>query len=162
MVRVSSIAAGAPGATPPYTDLLTLTDAAEALPEIDATRTAAMGGSFGGYLANWLAGHTDRFAAIVTHASLWTLDQASYTSDEAVYLLREMTAEMRAAHSPHSHGHAITTPMLVIHGDGDGFPRSPRPGQGVPGPGSAALSSQQKAKPSQSLSRIWSSCGPRQ
>lgn len=104
---------------PPYTDVLTLTDAAEALPEIDATRTAAMGGSFGGYLANWLAGHTDRFAAIVTHASIWTLDQASHTTDETVHLLREMTAEMRAAHSPHSLGHAITTPMLVIHGDRD-------------------------------------------
>ena len=104
---------------PPYTDLLTLTDVAEALPEIDATRTAAMGGSFGGYQANWLAGHTDRFAAIVTHASIWTLDQISYTTDEAVYLLREMTAEMRTANSPHSHSHKITTPMLVIHGDKD-------------------------------------------
>ena len=31
-----------------------------------------MGGSFGGYMANWIAGHTDRFAAIVTHASMWT------------------------------------------------------------------------------------------
>ena len=39
------------------------------------TRTAAMGGSFGGYMANWVAGHTDRFDAIVTHASLWALDQ---------------------------------------------------------------------------------------
>lgn len=104
---------------PPYTDVLALTDAAETLPEIDATRTAAMGGSFGGYLANWLAGHTDRFAAIVTHASIWELEQASRTTDEAVYLLREMTAERRAAHSPHSHAHAITTPMLVIHGDKD-------------------------------------------
>ena len=34
-----------------------------------------MGGSFGGYMANWVAGHTDRFEAIVTHASLWALDQ---------------------------------------------------------------------------------------
>ena len=32
-----------------------------------------MGGSFGGYMANWVAGHTDRFRAIVTHASLWDL-----------------------------------------------------------------------------------------
>ncbi|MCA1672189.1 MAG: prolyl oligopeptidase family serine peptidase, partial [Actinobacteria bacterium] len=103
----------------PYTDLLTLTDAAQALAEIDATRTAAMGGSFGGYLANWLAGHTHRFAAIVTHASIWALDQASRTTDEAIYLLREMTAEMMAANSPHAHADAITTPMLVIHGDKD-------------------------------------------
>ena len=46
-----------------------LTDAVEERPDIDASRTAAMGGSFGGYMANWVAGHTDRFRAIVTHAS---------------------------------------------------------------------------------------------
>ena len=34
-----------------------------------------MGGSYGGYMANWVAGHTDRFRAIVSHASLWVLDQ---------------------------------------------------------------------------------------
>jgi dipeptidyl aminopeptidase/acylaminoacyl peptidase len=58
----------------PYTDLMAAVDAAEALPEIDAGRTAAMGGSFGGYMANWVATQTDRFRAIVTHASLWDLD----------------------------------------------------------------------------------------
>ena len=63
-----------------------LTDAAEARADIDATRTAAMGGSFGGYMANWVAGHTDRFAAIVTHASLWALDQFGRTTDDAVVL----------------------------------------------------------------------------
>ena len=40
-----------------------------------------MGGSFGGYMANWIAGHTDRFDAIVTHASLWALDQFGATTD---------------------------------------------------------------------------------
>ena len=54
---------------------MALTDAARSRPDIDAERTAAMGGSFGGYMANWIAGHTDRFRAIVTHASLWALDQ---------------------------------------------------------------------------------------
>ena len=52
----------------PYTDLMAATDAAVARDDIDETRTAAMGGSFGGYMANWVAGHTDRFQAIVTHA----------------------------------------------------------------------------------------------
>ncbi|MGH4013359.1 MAG: S9 family peptidase [Pseudonocardiaceae bacterium] len=103
----------------PYTDLLAITDAAEALPEVDETRTAAMGGSFGGYLANWIAGHTDRFAALVTHASVWALGQFNCTTDLAFYWLREMTAEMAAAHSPHGFADAITTPMLVIHGDKD-------------------------------------------
>jgi dipeptidyl aminopeptidase/acylaminoacyl peptidase len=103
----------------PYTDVLALTDAALRRPDLDATRTAAMGGSFGGYLANWIAGHTDRFAAIVTHASLWALDQFAPTTDLPGYWLHEMTPAMRAEHSPHRHAHAITTPMLVIHGDRD-------------------------------------------
>jgi dipeptidyl aminopeptidase/acylaminoacyl peptidase len=103
----------------PYTDLLAITDAAEALPEIDAERTAAMGGSFGGYMANWVAGHTDRFRAIVTHASLWALDQFGPTTDHAYYWAREMTPEMAEANSPHRFVENIRTPMLVVHGDKD-------------------------------------------
>ncbi|HET6503538.1 MAG TPA: prolyl oligopeptidase family serine peptidase [Amycolatopsis sp.] len=103
----------------PYTDLMKITDAAEERPEIDAGRTAAMGGSFGGYMANWVAGHTDRFGAIVTHASLWALDQFGPTTDASYYWSREMSAEMADANSPHRFVDAITTPMLVIHGDKD-------------------------------------------
>jgi dipeptidyl aminopeptidase/acylaminoacyl peptidase len=103
----------------PYTDLMTITDAAEARADIDAERTAAMGGSFGGYMANWVAGHTDRFAAIVTHASLWALDQFGPTTDAAFYWRREMTPEMAEANSPHRFVDAIVTPMLVVHGDRD-------------------------------------------
>jgi dipeptidyl aminopeptidase/acylaminoacyl peptidase len=103
----------------PYTDLMALTDAALQWPDVDATRTAAMGGSFGGYMVNWIAGRTGRFSAIVTHASLWALDQFAPTTDGPAYWLREMTPEMRAEHSPHRHAEAITTPMLVIHGDRD-------------------------------------------
>lgn len=109
---------GAWGAAP-FADLMTATDAACAHPRIDATRIAAMGGSFGGYMANWIAGHTDRFAAIVTHASLWALDQFGSTTDLAYYWCREMTPEMTASHSPHRFVDRITTPMLVIHGDKD-------------------------------------------
>ncbi|GAA5168560.1 S9 family peptidase [Pseudonocardia eucalypti] len=104
---------------PPYTDLMALTDAAIALPEVDGERTAAMGGSFGGYMANWIAGHTDRFDAIVTHASLWALDQFGRTTDSANYWLTEMTEAMAEANSPHRHADRISTPMLVIHGDRD-------------------------------------------
>ena len=103
----------------PYTDLMAVTDAAVARPDVDATRTAAMGGSFGGYMANWIAGHTDRFRAIVTHASLWALDQFGTTTDASYYWLREMTREMAERNSPHLAADAITTPMLVIHGDRD-------------------------------------------
>jgi len=103
----------------PYTDLLAITDAVEARPDVDATRTAAMGGSFGGYMANWVAGHTDRFRAIVTHASLWALDQFGPTTDHAYYWAREMTPEMALENSPHRFVGDIVTPMLVIHGDKD-------------------------------------------
>ncbi len=103
----------------PYTDLLAATDAAEARDDIDETRTAAMGGSFGGYMANWVAGHTDRFKAVVTHASLWALDQFGPTTDAPWYWAREMTPEMATANSPHLHVGQISTPMLVVHGDRD-------------------------------------------
>lgn len=104
---------------PPYEDLMAAVDVAVADPRIDAGRTAAMGGSFGGYMANWVAGHTDRFAAVVTHASLWALDQFGPTTDGAYYWAREMTPTMAQANSPHRFVEHITTPMLVIHGDKD-------------------------------------------
>ncbi len=103
----------------PYTDLLTITDATEARADIDQTKVAAMGGSFGGYMANWIAGHTDRFAGIVTHASLWALDQFGPTTDAAYFWAREMTAEMAWENSPHRFVDQISTPMLVVHGDKD-------------------------------------------
>jgi dipeptidyl aminopeptidase/acylaminoacyl peptidase len=103
----------------PYTDLMTITDAAVARPDIDATRTAAMGGSYGGYMSNWVAGHTDRFAAIVTHASIWSLEQLGATTDGAYFTDREMSPAQAEANSPHRFADNITTPMLVIHGDKD-------------------------------------------
>ncbi len=103
----------------PYTDLMTVTDAAVARPDVDEERTAAMGGSFGGYMANWIAGHTDRFAGIVTHASLWALDQFAPTTDAGYYWRREMSPEMTFSHSPHRFVDEIRTPVLVIHGDKD-------------------------------------------
>ncbi len=103
----------------PFTDLMAITDAAAGLPEVDPSRTAVMGGSFGGYMANWIAGHTDRFAAIVTHAGLWALDQFGPTTDVAYYWQREMSPEMAFENSPHLYVADIVTPMLVIHGDKD-------------------------------------------
>jgi dipeptidyl aminopeptidase/acylaminoacyl peptidase len=108
----------------PYTDLMSLTDAALERADLDATRTAAMGGSYGGYMANWIAGHTDRFRAIVTHASLWALDQFNTTTDYPAYWAKEwgyadQRPERYAAYSPNRFADAIRTPMLVVHGDKD-------------------------------------------
>ncbi|TFV53210.1 S9 family peptidase [Blastococcus sp. TF02A_35] len=108
----------------PYTDLMAAVDAAEQRPDVDETRTAAMGGSFGGYMANWIATQTDRFKAIVTHASLWNLEGFLGTTDAAYYWEKEwgdpLTDPKRyEQNSPHRFADAIRTPMLVIHGDKD-------------------------------------------
>ncbi len=108
----------------PYTDLLQITDTAVARPDIDAELTAVMGGSYGGYLANWIAGHTDRFRCIVTHASLWSLDQFQGTTDQPGYWTREFgnpdeQPNRYQTWSPHHHAASIRTPMLVVHGDKD-------------------------------------------
>jgi dipeptidyl aminopeptidase/acylaminoacyl peptidase len=110
------------GAT--YTDVMMITDVVTAMPEIDGTRTAMMGGSFGGYMANWIAGHTDRFSAIVSHAGIWALDQMLSTTDGPFFWRREFGTpethpERYRDNSPHLHASAITTPVLIIHGDKD-------------------------------------------
>ena len=109
---------------PPFTDLMTMTDVTCERADIDRTRTAVMGGSFGGYMANWIATRTDRFRAIVTHASLWHLDGFLGTTDDPEYWLREFgdpltDPERYTANSPHLRVADIRTPMLVIHGDRD-------------------------------------------
>ena len=108
----------------PYTDLMAITDAAVARPDIDQARTAMMGGSYGGYMANWIAGHTGRFAAIVSHAGLWDLDQMFGTTDLPSYWRRIFgdpltQPERYLANSPDRHAGQISTPLLVIHGDKD-------------------------------------------
>jgi dipeptidyl aminopeptidase/acylaminoacyl peptidase len=106
-----------------FDDVMAITDAAVARDDIDQSRTGMMGGSFGGYMANWIAGHTDRFAAIVSHASLWNFD-GMVTSDEGYYFAREFgepadEPAVWAANDPSRHAAKIRTPMLVIHGDKD-------------------------------------------
>ena len=108
----------------PYTDLMSVTDEVVKRPDIDETRTAAMGGSYGGYMANWVACHTDRFRCIVTHASLWALDQFQGTTDHPAYWAREWglphtQPERYEQWSPHRFAEQISTPILVIHGDKD-------------------------------------------
>lgn len=108
----------------PYTDVMALVEATAARPDVDATRVAAAGGSFGGYLANWIAGHTDRFAAIVTHASLWNLEAFHGTTDLGAWWENEFgdryaEPERYRRWSPHRFVGRIATPMLVVHGERD-------------------------------------------
>ena len=63
-----------------YVDLMKGLDAAEArFPFIDKTRECALGASYGGYMANWVLTHTDRFKCIVTHDGMF--DPASAYGD---------------------------------------------------------------------------------
>jgi len=93
-------------------------------PELDETRTALLGASFGGFMANWIAGHTDRFDAIVSHAGLWALDQQHRTTDAAASKMRvhgheDDHPDWYRACSPHHSIGSVTTPMLITHGNRD-------------------------------------------
>ena len=108
----------------PYTDVIAAVDGALERPDIDDERTALMGGSFGGYMANWVAGSTDRFRAIVTHASLWELRGFHGTTDYGPDWEREFgdpyaDPSRYEEWSPHRLLSKIRTPMLVIHGERD-------------------------------------------
>jgi dipeptidyl aminopeptidase/acylaminoacyl peptidase len=107
-----------------YTDLLAITDAALERPDLDGARTAVMGGSFGGYMTNWIAGHTDRFRAIVTHAGSWSLENQHGISDIGPAREHQFGDPYREPtrwleNSPHRHIGSIRTPMLVTHGQRD-------------------------------------------
>ena len=110
----------------PFTDIMALTDAAVARPDIDADRQGFAGGSYGGYMANWVAGHTGtRFKGIVTHAGLWNIASMGLTTDNGEWY-RWMTGIVEAVGdsqaerwSPHDYADEIQVPMLVIHGDRD-------------------------------------------
>jgi dipeptidyl aminopeptidase/acylaminoacyl peptidase len=108
----------------PFADIMAATEPVLDRPDIDADRAAMMGGSYGGYMANWMAGHTERFKAIVSHAGLWALDQMFGTTDEPMFWRPQFgdpltEPEMYEANSPHRHIGRIRTPLLVIHGNKD-------------------------------------------
>lgn len=107
-----------------YGDLMSAVDGAVEREDVDRGRTVAMGGSFGGYMANWIAGHTNRFSALVTHASLWNLESFHGTTDLGAWWEREfgnpyLDGSRYRENSPHRHVADIETPMLVIHGEQD-------------------------------------------
>ena len=105
-------------------DVFKVLDDVLARPDIDSERVAEMGGSFGGYMSNWIAGHADRFRAIVTHASLWALDNFQATTDmpdfwEHQFGSRYENPGRYNAASPNQAIDNVRTPMLVIHGNLD-------------------------------------------
>ena len=108
----------------PYDDVIAAVDAACARPDVDPARTAAMGGSFGGYMVNWINGSTRRFRAIVTHASLYHLPAFHGTTDCGPEWEREFgnpytEPEAYERWSPHRLLSQMKTPTLIVHGERD-------------------------------------------
>ena len=67
----------------PFTDLMEGLDYAEQhYPFIDKDRECALGASYGGYMANWVLGHTDRFKCIVSHDGMFNAESAFGTTEE--------------------------------------------------------------------------------
>jgi dipeptidyl aminopeptidase/acylaminoacyl peptidase len=67
----------------PFTDLMTGLDYAEkTYPFIDKNRECALGASYGGYMANWILGHTNRFKCIVTHDGMFNPESAYGSTEE--------------------------------------------------------------------------------
>ncbi|MBX2803420.1 MAG: S9 family peptidase [Myxococcales bacterium] len=108
-----------------FRDVMAVTDAVAADPRVDGSRLCAMGGSFGGYMANWIGGNTDRFACIVTHASLYDFPRFYGVTDHPPFWSLKMGCDPyrdRQAfnrYSPHTRVTHWTSPTLVIHGEKD-------------------------------------------
>lgn len=110
----------------PYEDLMLAVDQAVAQnPWIDGTRLAAAGGSYGGYMVDWIAGHTGRFRCLVSHAGLFDLQSFWGSTEEQWFPEWEFGGtpwEKPAAYaqwSPSSSVQNWKTPMLVTFGGRD-------------------------------------------
>jgi dipeptidyl aminopeptidase/acylaminoacyl peptidase len=112
----------------PYTDLMTGLDYAEEhYPFIDKSRECALGASYGGYMANWVLGHTDRFKCIVSHDGMFNAESAFGSTEEDWF----NTWEFKGAPwdyygkpdaenpfrkwSPSLYAKKFKTPTLVVH-----------------------------------------------
>jgi dipeptidyl aminopeptidase/acylaminoacyl peptidase len=110
----------------PYIDLMKGLDYVEkTYPFIDKTREAALGASYGGYMANWILGHTDRFKCIVSHDSMFNTESAYGTTEELWFPEWEFKGppwknrDLYRKWSPHLFADKFKTPTLVIHGQLD-------------------------------------------
>jgi dipeptidyl aminopeptidase/acylaminoacyl peptidase len=106
-----------------YQDLmLGLDHALKTYPYMDGTKVAAAGGSYGGYMVNWIAGHSDRFKALISHAGVYDLTSMYGTTEELWFAEFEFggtpweNPAIYRAQTPSAFPKAFKTPTLVIHG----------------------------------------------
>ncbi len=110
----------------PFEDLMKGLDYTErTYPFIDKDRECALGASYGGYMTNWILGHTDRFKCIVTHDGMFNSTSAWGTTEELWFNEWEFKGTPytnRALYdkwSPHMYATSFKTPTLVVHGQLD-------------------------------------------
>ena len=108
-----------------YEDLMKATDYLESLPYVDKARIGAAGASFGGYMINWVAGHTNRFKALVSHDGVYDSHSMFGETEELWFDEWEhhgLPWEKREAYEKSSTSNFvqnIQTPMLTVHGELD-------------------------------------------
>ena len=110
----------------PFEDLMKGLDYAEEhYAFIDKSRECALGASYGGYMTNWILGHTDRFKCLVSHDGMFNAESAWGTTEELWFNDWEFKGtpyDNRASYekwSPHQYAKNFKTPTLVIHGQRD-------------------------------------------
>jgi dipeptidyl aminopeptidase/acylaminoacyl peptidase len=109
----------------PFDDIMAVADYVEKLPYVDAGRMAAAGGSYGGYMVDWMLGHTQRFKALVSHAGVFDLRSEFGETEELWFPLWEFGGtpwhdpELYAKLSPSHYAKEFATPTLVIAGEQD-------------------------------------------
>ncbi|MGA8152969.1 MAG: S9 family peptidase [Terriglobales bacterium] len=110
----------------PFEDLMKGLDYAEQhYPFIDKDRECALGASYGGYMANWILGHSNRFKCIVSHDGQFNTESAWGTTEELWFPDWEFRGtpytnrEMYRKWSPHLSATNFKTPTLVVHGQRD-------------------------------------------
>lgn len=108
-----------------YEDLMKAVDYALTLGYVDPNQMAAAGGSFGGYMANWIGGHTNRFKCLISHSGVFNLTSMYGVTEELWFPEWEFRGtpwtnrETYEKWSPHNFAKNFKTPLLVIHGELD-------------------------------------------
>jgi dipeptidyl aminopeptidase/acylaminoacyl peptidase len=108
-----------------YQDIMAVADQVAALPYVDPNRMAAAGGSYGGYMIDWILGHPNRFRALVSHAGVYDLRSEAGATEELWFPKWEFggmpweNPEMYNKWSPSLFAAEFKTPTLVIHGELD-------------------------------------------
>ncbi len=107
-----------------YDDLMRQADDLASLPYVDRTKIGAAGASYGGYMVNWIAGHTDRFAALVSHDGTFDLATKALETEELWFPKWEFkgwpwTSDLYAKWNPMPHAGNFKTPTLVITNEKD-------------------------------------------